>query len=570
MKNLGEIKESKDITTKEYVDGKMVIIDNTDIIEKINSGFDGYNPYTFNVSELLTEDEKNKLKNADAVQLALEKLGGNSYYRIALHKTENEEYFQGTGIVTSTINDVNTMSFVIFVSYSLMQIKPLPIGYANTNPNIFGDSSYVNKNYVNNQISTAGDGKFLPLVDGGRITNSEHPSLTGTLISSTGIAVDGDNEPHARYGTEAYFYQKSEASDAMTEISYSGVYISKGGANSELTGLHLNLLEFKSGNGVVSGLATPTTNTQAANKAYVDALGTRVSTNEDNIAMAESDIESLQTDVSTLKTDNTANQAAIKTLQDTYVPNTRKINNKSLDNDITLTASDVGAISQTSADDRYLKLSGGTITDNTYTLNINPDSLQFSTTGVEFNASGILNLSTVGQNNGVIKGLTNPTQDDYAANKAYVDNAVSNLPLTELNTVVSPRMGEDAISIVDLNDEVIDISNSDNPVIYFQYQNSALSELLNNSIEHIVEVCDIYLDLDNAPIEKYPLYKLPEPIYSAQDSSSTAIYYSSGTITLEIEGNSCATFVVFAGKTIKASEGIPYDRLIFINLNLGL
>lgn len=274
MKNLEEIKESKDITTKEYVDGKMVIIDNTAIIEKINSGFDGYNPYVFNVSELLTEDEKNKLKNADAVQLALEKLGGNSYYRIALHKTESEEYFQGTGIVTSTINNVNTMSFVIFISYSLMQIKPAPIGYVNTNPNIFGDFSYVNKNYVNNQISTAGDGKFLPLVDGGRITNSEHPSLTGTLISSTGIEVDGDNEPHAKYGTEAYFYQKSEASDAMTEISYSGVYISKGGANSELTGLHLNLLEFKSGNGVVSGLATPTTNTQAANKAYVDTKAT--------------------------------------------------------------------------------------------------------------------------------------------------------------------------------------------------------------------------------------------------------------------------------------------------------
>lgn len=240
------------------------------------------------------------------------------------------------------------------------------------------------KEYVDSQISTAGDGKFLPLVDGGRITNSEHPSLTGTLISSTGIAVDGDNEPHARYGTEAYFYQKSEASDAMTEISYSGVYISKGGANKELTGLRPNLLEFKSSNGVVSGLATPTTNTQAANKAYVDALGTRISTNEDNIAMAESDIESLQTDVATLKTDNTANQAAIKTLQDTYVPNTRKINNKSLDNDITLTASDVGAISQTSADGRYLKLSGGTMT-------------------------------------GKITGISTPTSNTDCANKSYVD-----------------------------------------------------------------------------------------------------------------------------------------------------
>lgn len=239
------------------------------------------------------------------------------------------------------------------------------------------------KEYVDSQISTAGDGKFLPLVDGGRITNSEHPSLTGTLVSSTGIAVDGDNEPHARYGTEAYFYQKSEASDAMTEISYAGVYISKGGANKELTRLHPNLLEFKSSNGVVSGLATPTTDTQAANKAYVDALGTRVSTNEDNISMAESDIESLQTDVTTLKTDNTTNQAAIKTLQDTYVPNTRKINNKSLDNDITLTASDVGAISQTSADNRYLRLTGGTLSG---LLNIN------KTDAVDGSSNALLSL----------------------------------------------------------------------------------------------------------------------------------------------------------------------------------
>lgn len=567
MKNLGEIKESKDITTKEYVDGKMVIINNTDIIEKINSGFDGYNPYVFNVSELLTEDEKNKLKNADVVQLALEKLDGNSYYRIALHKTESEEYFQGTGIVTSTINNVNTMSFVTFVSYSLMEIKPAPIGYANTNPNISGDFSYVNKNYVNNQISTAGDGKFLPLVDGGRITNSEHPSLTGTLITSTGIEVDGDNEPHARYGTEAYFYQKSEASDAMTEISYSGVYISKGGANKELTGLHPNLLEFKSSNGIVSGLATPTTNTQAANKAYVDALGTRVSTNEDNIAMAESDIESLQTDVTTLKTDNTANQAAIKTLQDTYVPNTRKINNKSLDNDITLTASDVGAISQTSADDRYLKLSGGTIANNTYTLNINPDSLQFSTTGVEFNAYGILNLSTVGQNGGVIKGLAEPTQDDYAANKAYVDS----LSFSVFSTVVNSEniSSDNFISIIDLNSDDIDVVNSDSQIIYFQYQNQGLKNVLNLNVENILANYEISLNISDPTTERYPLYKLPEPLSSAQAEASTGIYYSSGIIELELVEQTASSFIVLAGQITKSSEASSYNRLLFINLNVS-
>lgn len=84
---------------------------------------------------------------------------------------------------------------------------------------------------------------------------------------------------------------------------------------------------------------------------YVDdadtALSTRINTNEDNIALAESDIESLQTDTSALKTDMTAVKGAVATLQNTYVPNTRKINNKALDADITLTASDVGALEST-------------------------------------------------------------------------------------------------------------------------------------------------------------------------------------------------------------------------------
>lgn len=80
-------------------------------------------------------------------------------------------------------------------------------------------------------------------------------------------------------------------------------------------------------------------------KEYVDeGIGKTVNTLEDNLAMAESDIESLQGDVNTLKTDNTATKTAVKTLQDTYVPNTRTVNNKALDENIALTASDVGAL----------------------------------------------------------------------------------------------------------------------------------------------------------------------------------------------------------------------------------
>jgi hypothetical protein len=81
---------------------------------------------------------------------------------------------------------------------------------------------------------------------------------------------------------------------------------------------------------------------------YVDdadtALSTRINTNEDNIALAESDIESLQTDTSALKTDMTAVKGAVATLQNTYVPNTRKVNGKALSADITLTAGNVGTV----------------------------------------------------------------------------------------------------------------------------------------------------------------------------------------------------------------------------------
>lgn len=79
----------------------------------------------------------------------------------------------------------------------------------------------------------------------------------------------------------------------------------------------------------------------------LNILSGRVDTNEDNIAMAESDIEGLQGDVGTLKTNMTAAQTAITTLQDTYVPNTTKVNGKALSSDIVLSASDVGALPDT-------------------------------------------------------------------------------------------------------------------------------------------------------------------------------------------------------------------------------
>lgn len=76
-----------------------------------------------------------------------------------------------------------------------------------------------------------------------------------------------------------------------------------------------------------------------------DALKGRVDTNEDNIVMLDSDIESLNTDVETLETDVTTVKNAVTTIQDDYVPKSRKINGKALSADIILEASDVKAIS---------------------------------------------------------------------------------------------------------------------------------------------------------------------------------------------------------------------------------
>ena len=89
-----------------------------------------------------------------------------------------------------------------------------------------------------------------------------------------------------------------------------------------------------SGYGITDGVSSTDYNT----------LKGRVDTNEDNIAMLDSDVEGLTTDVGTLKTDMTTVKGAVTTIQDDYVSKTRKVNGKALSADITLGASDVKAI----------------------------------------------------------------------------------------------------------------------------------------------------------------------------------------------------------------------------------
>ena len=221
-------------------------------------------------------------------------------------------------------------------------------------------------------------------------------------------------------------------------------------------------------------------------------IGARVNTLEDNLQMAESDIETLQTDVQGLQTDNTTTKAAVKTLQDTYVPNTRKVNGKALDADITLTASDVGAPIEEIDDNGYpiVKTADGNVIWNysvgddlpvlgqtpTNSANIgswqliygqngvnaefgqygiklqNADSTTYvavgssesmgrnivvqTPTNVVFSASKVyVNKDTSGSG-GIITNLANPTNDTDATNKQYVDTAISSIsiPVTSVNS----------------------------------------------------------------------------------------------------------------------------------------
>lgn len=110
-------------------------------------------------------------------------------------------------------------------------------------------------------------------------------------------------------------------------------------------------------------------------KKDIDSLETRVKTNEDNIAMAESDIEGLTTDVGTLKTDVNGVKTALSSKQDTVVGAASTIVENNLTAGKVLVSNASGKVSTASVgiddinpDGKYLKLSGGMVTGLLYLL----------------------------------------------------------------------------------------------------------------------------------------------------------------------------------------------------------
>lgn len=77
---------------------------------------------------------------------------------------------------------------------------------------------------------------------------------------------------------------------------------------------------------------------------FTDAFKTQINTNEDNIAMAESDIEGLQTDVGTLKTNVTNLQTALTSKQDAIVGAASTITEDNLATDRALISNSSGKV----------------------------------------------------------------------------------------------------------------------------------------------------------------------------------------------------------------------------------
>lgn len=142
-------------------------------------------------------------------------------------------------------------------------------------------------------------------------------------------------------------------------------------------------------------------------------------------------------------------------------------------------------LTQSEADDRYLKLTGGDIYDETAgssKLVVGPKVLRFDATGTSFNENGTLDLSTVGQNNGVVKGLANPTQDNYAANKSYVDTKATKYSYT--HTIPVSAWTSQTDGSYKCTRTISGITATDTPYINLEYQTTTVADQTNEKTEY--------------------------------------------------------------------------------------
>lgn len=170
-------------------------------------------------------------------------------------------------------------------------------------------------------------------------------------------------------------------------------------------------------------------------KKDIDALTLRVDTNEDNIAMAESDIEGLQTDVGTLKTDVGQVKTALNSKQDAITGGASTITDNNLTANHALVSNGSGKVAVSTVTSTELGYLGG-VTSNVQTqlnkkLETAPvTSVNGQTGAVTLGASDIGALPLTGgtmsgvidMNGAKITNVGTPTAAQDAANKAYADS----------------------------------------------------------------------------------------------------------------------------------------------------
>lgn len=190
-------------------------------------------------------------------------------------------------------------------------------------------------------------------------------------------------------------------------------------------------------------------------KKDIDSLETRVKTNEDNIAMAESDIEGLTTDVGALKTDVTSVKTALNSKQDTVVGAASTIVENNLTKNKILVADDNGKVSAS----EYISDDGGLLNVNGQ-IQILDDMTIYSedqTEAIGLTADGTDNIRLVASDS----GSTGPIECFFypSSNKILFRHSNDNVTLTGIADATSDN---DAVNLSQLNEVKKSIPSSSN------------------------------------------------------------------------------------------------------------
>lgn len=180
-------------------------------------------------------------------------------------------------------------------------------------------------------------------------------------------------------------------------------------------------------------------------KKDIDSLEARVKTNEDNIAMAESDIEGLNIDVSTLKTDVSNVKTALSSKQDTIVGAASTIVEDNLTKNKILVADDNGKVSAS----EYISDDGGLLNVNGQ-IQILDDMTIYSedqTEAIGLTADGTDNIRLVASDS----GSTGPIECFFypSSNKILFRHSNDNVTLTGIADATSDN---DAVNLGQLNE----------------------------------------------------------------------------------------------------------------------